>query len=658
MKLWSPRNGGGNVVTTRVLGLFGAVTLSGAALIGATAPSFAAEVVSGRIDHVETGDEQIQVLYSVPGLPADVNPDLDTIQVTYGGEPIEATAKASSDKQSVKRTSVLTIDVSNSMKGDAFEAAKTAALTYIDTAPEDVYIGLVTFADEVDTVQTPTQDHDALRAAIEGLQLSPETALYDGVLQSIDVAGDTGSRSILLLSDGKDSTDTDLEDVIAAAGDSGIRIDAVGLNQEITTESPLNQIVVSTDGTITSTSDPDALKEVFEAEANDLAKQIVVTFDRPASSIDEGTLAVSVDADGAQYSDEAFIALPTAEADPAAATPTYEVDSSRFALGTPWLIGGVLLLFGSLAFLLHFAFGSVSRKEANPMQRQLQLYTVHGMRRTEPTPPPSEGVDLKQTAVALADHLVVRRDLEDKIARKLDSGGMKLKPAEWLLLHAGIVIGSGLVAVLLFAGNPILIVLALIGGAVLPWFYLSFKANRRIKKFNEQLPETLSIIAGGLQAGLSLSQAVDTVVREGTEPIAGEFSRAIVEQRLGVEIEDSLETVAERMNCIDFGWVVMAIRIQREVGGNLAELLLNVAATLREREYLRRQVTVLSAEGRLSAYILGGLPPFFVLYLSLTQPEYVYPLFHTTLGYIMCGVGLTMMTVGIFWMKKAVKVEV
>ena len=132
--------------------------------------------------------------------------------------------------------------------------------------------------------------------------------------------------------------------------------------------------------------------------------------------------------------------------------------------------------------------------------------------------------------------------------------------------------------------------LGLVAGAVLPWFYLSFKATRRIKKFNGQLAETLSIIAGGLQAGLSLSQAVDTVVREGTEPIAGEFSRAIVEQRLGVEIEDSLETVAERMDSIDFKWVVMAIRIQREVGGNLAELLLNVAATLREREYLRRQV--------------------------------------------------------------------
>ncbi len=112
------------------------------------------------------------------------------------------------------------------------------------------------------------------------------------------------------------------------------------------------------------------------------------------------------------------------------------------------------------------------------------------------------------------------------------------------------------------------------------------------------------------------------------------------------------------MGSLDFKWVVMAIRIQREVGGNLAELLLNVAATIREREYLRRQVAVLSAEGRLSAFILGGLPPFFVAYLSLARPTYLQPMLHNTIGYGMIVLGVVMMTVGIFWLKKAVKVEV
>ena len=109
------------------------------------------------------------------------------------------------------------------------------------------------------------------------------------------------------------------------------------------------------------------------------------------------------------------------------------------------------------------------------------------------------------------------------------------------------------------------------------------------------------------------------MVREGQEPIAGEFKRVLVETRLGVPLEDALDGVAERMDSKDFEWVVMAIRIQREVGGNLAELLNNVAATLRERDYLRRQVQTMSAEGKLSGYILGGLPPAMLVYMLLVQ---------------------------------------
>jgi tight adherence protein B len=428
----------------------------------------------------------------------------------------------------------------------------------------------------------------------------------------------------------------------------------VGLNQQLTAASPLNQIAAATDGTVTSTSDVDQLRALFAAEASDLAKQIVVTFTPPADlDSTEGTLAISVEADGTRYADNAYVTLPKTTD----AKPTYTAAKTGFSVSGPWLIWGTLLMFGGLALLLSFGLTQLRPSSATPMQQQLSLYTVHGMKRSQAGPQHSDGVDLKGAAVQFADRMVMP-DLEDKIAKKLDAGGLKLKPAEWLLLHGGIIIGSALVAVLLFGANPIAIGLFLLLGAFLPFFYLSFKASRRIKNFNGGLAETLQIIAGGLQAGLSLSQAIDTVVKEGSEPIASEFQRAIIEQRLGVEIEDSLETVAARMESVDFKWVVMAIRIQREVGGNLAELLLTVSATLREREYLRRQVAVLSAEGRLSAWILGGLPPFFVAYLTLTRPTYIAPMFHTQLGWIMCGMGITSMTIGAFWLKKAVKVEV
>ena len=166
-----------------------------------------------------------------------------------------------------------------------------------------------------------------------------------------------------------------------------------------------------------------------------------------------------------------------------------------------------------------------------------------------------------------------------------------------------------------------------------PWFYLRRKKKKRLKAFGTGLADTLQLMSGSLSAGLSLAQSVDTIVREGAEPIASEFRRVVIESRLGVTLEDSLEGVAQRMESRDFGWVVMAIRIQREVGGNLAELLLTVAATLREREYLRRHVRALSAEGRLSCYVLGGLPPGFLLYLTLSKPDYVEPMYTTPIGW-------------------------
>jgi tight adherence protein B len=214
------------------------------------------------------------------------------------------------------------------------------------------------------------------------------------------------------------------------------------------------------------------------------------------------------------------------------------------------------------------------------------------------------------------------------------------------------------IGLLLSGGNLLYMLAGLFFGGFGAWAYLSMKHTRRLKAFKNQLADTLQLMAGALSAGLSLAQSVDTVVKEGTDPMAGEFRRALIETRLGVEIEDALAAIADRMGSVDFEWVVMAIRIQRQVGGNLAELLNKVAETIREREYLERQVLTLSAEGRLSVWILGGLPPAFMAYLMVSNPGYVGAMFESPLGWAMLiGMGV-LLTVGIFWMKKLVKVEV
>jgi tight adherence protein B len=207
-------------------------------------------------------------------------------------------------------------------------------------------------------------------------------------------------------------------------------------------------------------------------------------------------------------------------------------------------------------------------------------------------------------------------------------------------------------------GNVVIAILFLAIGIVVPRFYLKFKTGRRRKAFDAALPETLQLMSGSLAAGLSLPQSVDTIVNEGPEPIASEFKRVLVENRIGLTLESAFDGVAERFQSKDFAWVVMAIRIQRQVGGNLAELLTTVSETMRERQYLRRQVRSLSAEGRFSAYILGALPPAFLIWELFTNPDYIMVLFTQPLGIAMLAAGTVWLGIGVFWMSRLVKVEV
>jgi tight adherence protein B len=198
----------------------------------------------------------------------------------------------------------------------------------------------------------------------------------------------------------------------------------------------------------------------------------------------------------------------------------------------------------------------------------------------------------------------------------------------------------------------------LAGGAVLPRLVLANRVAKRESLFLSQLPDVLQLLSGSLQAGYGFMQAIDTVAKEATPPASTEFSRVLAEARLGMPVEDALNSMAERVGGEDFRWVVLAINIQRQVGGNLAALLSTVAATLREREMVRRQIKVLSAEGRLSAIILVALPFLLAGYISVVNPGYLQTMFDETVGKIMVAGGVVLMGIGIVWMRKIIKIDV
>jgi Flp pilus assembly protein TadB len=274
----------------------------------------------------------------------------------------------------------------------------------------------------------------------------------------------------------------------------------------------------------------------------------------------------------------------------------------------------------------------------------------------QPAGPEEDGA-LATAAVGWVGRLLRSGRTERRLAERLDLAGIARKPAEWVLL-------GGIAALLLAAMLTVItgsLLIGVLGGTLLSWagmrLLVSVRAARRRTAFTEQLPDLLQLVASSLQSGFSLAQGLDAVVREGARPASGEFARALSQARIGVDLTDALERVADRMGCIDLRWAVMAIRIQREVGGRLAEVLSTTVGTMRERSQLRRHVRALSAEGRLSAYVLVALPVLVGGWLFLSNRAYMRPLYASPGGIAMLIVAAVLIVVGALWMRKVIKVE-
>jgi tight adherence protein B len=240
-------------------------------------------------------------------------------------------------------------------------------------------------------------------------------------------------------------------------------------------------------------------------------------------------------------------------------------------------------------------------------------------------------------------------------AAALERAGMATTLPDFVLKVALTTLGLGGVGVLL--GGPLL---GLLIAVVVPFgarMFLRFKAGRRQAAFADQLDDSLQLMASSLRAGHSLLRAVDSVSQEADSPISEEFARIVNETRVGRDLNDALDEVAERMGSDDFTWVAQAIAIHREVGGNLAEVLDAVGHTIRERNAIRRQVKALSAEGKLSAIVLMVLPFGIIGFISLTNPRYLAKFTESIVGYGMLAVAALMLTVGGLWLKKTVAIK-
>lgn len=633
-------------------------------------PTPAAASPAGRIVQLTATPGHLQVLFSGVGLAAGQAIDPASVRLSVDGTPLAATAtavgSASAAPPQVVRTAMLVFDVSGSMKGDGIAGAKQAAGAFLAAVPPDVKVGLVTVSTTASLAVPPTTDRKRVRDAVAGLSAGGNTALYDGTLLALDAVGDSGSRTLVLLTDGHDDgSKATLAQVKAAlAGSHGVVLDAVSFGTKEAQVEPLRQLTAAAGGRILATDRVGDFTPAFRQAATDIATEVLVTATVPAGLAGASvTVRVSATAGSTTLADSAFTPLAAPAAAPsAAAVGPVPVTTHASPLGTSTtaLLAVVAVFLGLLGICGVLAWNtSVTDARETRVRRRLSFYTLTGRAtRAQPQPTALGDSSLARSAVRFAGRLVVSRDFDAKLGRRLDAAGVPLKPAEWVVVQVGAAVGVALLFLLLSRGSVVGTVLGLAIGVAGPLGYLIIKESRRAGAFLDQLPDTLHLLAGSLSVGHSLPQAMDAVVREERMPMSVEFNRALVETRLGMPAEDALDGIATRMDSQDFAWVVMAIRIQREVGGNLAEILTTVAATIRERQRLRRQVRGLSAEGRLSAWILGVLPPLFATYLVLVRPDYIRPLFTDPIGIALLAVMLVTMTIGVIWLVRIVKVEV
>ena len=310
------------------------------------------------------------------------------------------------------------------------------------------------------------------------------------------------------------------------------------------------------------------------------------------------------------------------------------------------------------AFLMTFlAISSVLDSRIQARRRLALIQPASGTTHSSaPTETLSLGERLKQSLGRLADRIGGGTDLHDRVGRKLEKAASPLRPGEFIALVVCAAIG-GAIAGAILGGSFLAITLFGVGGFA-PILWLGRKARRRAARVRTQLPDVLMLLSSSLRAGHSFLQALDAVASEVGEPTKQEFQRAVAEIRLGRQVDDALGDLADRIDSPDFSWAVLAVNIQREVGGNLAEVLDTVAATLRERDDIRRQVDVLSAEGRLSAVVLTALPFLLGLYISFIRPDSMALLFTTKLGLVMVIGAGTLLLTGIVMIRKMVRIDV
>jgi tight adherence protein B len=614
--------------------------------LGALAPSALAD--GGGLHLTAVGEPRFPDRSFVLSLPADRSAAPDRVTVTENGRRVRDASVSPASAAGAEFGVVLVIDASNSMAGEPIADAMEAARAFAARRGKAQPLGVVTFNSDT-AMQLPlTTDAGEIDAALAGPPpLRRQTHVYDGVDAAVAMLSDGGATtgSVVVLSDGSDTgSSVSLQAAAARARAAGVRVFSVGLRSAAFEPEPLQELAEGARGRYSEASTAGELTGIYDALGAALAREHLVQYRSLAEPSRRVRVRVAVEGVG--------VATATYSSPDVSTVTSPPYDRNDF-WGSPFALVLVSLACGTfVALALFTAFSRPGRRRLR--ERMAQFVSP------APTPEPAEARQrglIRGHAGRAIDSGLERMRWWPAFKQELDIAGIKLDPIQFAVATAAVTVLFAWI-LMTASGSVLVAVPAVVGVPLAARTIVRQRAEMQRRLFADQLADNLQVIASAQRAGHSFIGALTVSVDHAPEPTKTEFERALADERLGLPIEDGLGVVAGRMDSRDLEQVILVAKLQRETGGNTAEVLDRVADTVRERGELRRLISSLTAQGRMSRWIVTALPLVLLLLVSVINPEYMEPLFQTGGGKVALVVAGLLLFVGSLAIKRIVTIKV
>ena len=617
-----------------------------AALAGLPAPAVGASGDQLRL--TESGRARFPSRAYILTLPGAASLGTASVHVTENGEPVSGLSvvpisAAGNDQTAI----VLVIDGSESMKGSAIEGAMAAARALAQHRGPNQKLAVVMFNETTSVLLPFSTDEAEIDAALSGTpDLAAGTHIYDGVQTAISLmkGADVASGAIVVLSDGVDTGSTaSLESVAIGARNAHTRIFSVGLEvARVFKPASLMKLADLAGGTYSEAASTDELAAIYDGLGTQLGSEYVLRY-RSAAERGE-SVNVSVKVDGFPEPVTSRYVAPVLNATGA---PFHRSAREVFWLSVAAMVAVSFVSAGLIALGLLALLRPQRPNIRKRLAEFVSLAVVGGDK--------NHGAMITNRFLGGAERSLERTWWWARFKDELEIAGIRIPAVQivlwsfvamlfvmWLMYVLGLVI---------FA--PVGVAVPLVVRAL-----VRRRLERRRKAFADQLPDNLQVLASALRAGHSFVGALSVVVDDAADPARTEFRRVVADEQLGVPLEDALEVVARRMENRDLEQVALLAALQRQTGGNSAEVLDRVTETIRERFELRRLVRTLTAQGRMSRWVVSLLPVFLIVAITLLNPEYMEPLYSHPVGRVLLVIAAVMVVTGSIVIKRIVSIKV